>query len=122
MYAARAGTMILRSYPAVRVDVCRCLCVPKIGVPPVRVGPERPAGLPGRVLPVTGSGPDPKTAGFFGPGTRLPEYSGTRLKRVPGYPFSNVFPWSACLAITSGRPSNTQQTTQRNTPTVPTSY
>ena len=37
-----------------------------VGVPPVR--------LPGRVLPATGSGSDPKPAWFFGPGTRVPRY------------------------------------------------
>ena len=33
--------------------------------------------------------------------------------RLPGYPFSSVSPWSACLTITSRNPSNTQQTSQQ---------
>ena len=33
---------------------------------------------------------------------------------VPGYPISNVSPWSAYLTITSRNPSNTQQTIRRN--------
>ena len=39
-----------------------------LGVPPVRVGPGHPAGLPRRIPPVTGSESDPKH-GY--PGTRL---------------------------------------------------
>ena len=42
-----------------------------VGVPPVRLLPGYPAGLPGRVLPATRSGSDPKPAGFLGPGTRV---------------------------------------------------
>ena len=45
---------------------------PLIGLPPVRLLPGYPASLPGRVIPATGSGSDPKPAGFFGPGTRVP--------------------------------------------------
>ena len=57
-------------------------------MPPVRVGTGCPAGLPGRILPVTGSGSDPKPAGFFGPGAR-----------VPVYPVCNLSPWSACVCL-----------------------
>ena len=59
-----------------------------LGVPPVRVGLGYPTGLPGRVLPVTGSGSHPKPAGFFGPGAR-----------VPVYPVCNLSPWSACVCL-----------------------
>ena len=52
-----------------------------IGVPPVRLLPGDPAGLPGRVLPATGSGSDPTPAWFFGPST--PEYPGTRSETCP---------------------------------------
>ena len=52
-----------------------------------------------------------------GPTSSPPGFSG----RVPGNPFSNVSPWSACLTITFRNPSNTQETTQRNTRTSPTS-
>ena len=41
---------------------------------------------------------------------------------VPGYPISNVSPWSAYLTITSRNPSNTQQTIPRKTRTIPTRY
>ena len=87
-----------------------------LGVPPVvRVGPGYPAGLPGRVIPVTGLGSDPKPAGFFGPGTQVPEYPAIRPNeypgtQVPGYPFSTVSPLSACLIITPRSPSNTHAT------------
>ena len=57
----------------------------RLGLPPIRVGPGYPAGLYGRVLPVTGSGSDPQPTGFFGPGARVPEYPGTRPGRAPGY-------------------------------------
>ena len=77
---------------------CFCLCVRARGV--TRSFTTRvPGGLLGRVLPATGSS-----------------------TRVPGYPFGNVSPWSAHLIITPRNPSNTQQTIQRNTRTIPTSY
>ena len=61
-----------------------------LGVPPVRVEPGYPAGSPARVLPVTGSESDSKPAGFFGPGTRVPEYSSTRPELIPWYPVTRV--------------------------------
>lgn len=50
-----------------------------VGVLPVRLLLGYPAGFPGRVLPVTGFGSDPKAAGFFWPGTRVLGYPGTRF-------------------------------------------
>ena len=44
------------------------------GVPRLRLLPRYPVGLPRRVLPATGSGSNPKPAGFSG--------------RVPGYSFN----------------------------------
>ena len=55
-------------------------------VPPVRVGPGYSADVPGRVLPVTGFGSDPKAARFFGPGTRVPGYPSIWVPGVPVYP------------------------------------
>ena len=49
-----------------------CAYALSIGLPPVRLLPGYPAGLPGRVLPATGSGSDPKPAVLFGSGTRIP--------------------------------------------------
>ena len=85
------------------VNHCKLSPMHYEGVPPIRLLPEYPASFPGRVLSATGSGSDPKPAGFLGADTG-----------VPGYPASNVSPWSACLTILPDTLQNTKQMIQSN--------
>ena len=66
------GLMISRLENATNKDFIREQRVEQGCLPPVRLLPGYPAGLSGRVLPTTGSGSDPKPAGLFGLGTRVP--------------------------------------------------
>lgn len=59
-------------------------------MPLIRIGPGYLAGLLGRALPVTGSESDPKLAGFFGPGTRVPVYQRVYVVSVPDTNFNNL--------------------------------
>ena len=60
-YAACSGT-------AAATACIRKNYLARLGAPPVRSVPGYPAGLPGRILPATGSRSDRKPAGIFGRG------------------------------------------------------
>ena len=75
---------ILRVLPVLAVfwgvSTAHAASTRSISVANIAILSTRSTGLPRRVLPATGSGPDPKPAGFFGPGFFGP---GTRLATRP---------------------------------------